>query len=86
MIYNSFDSVDTKPQLIEQPTYQKLIEIQTQNLSWDKKIINNIKNFSIENMWIIILFIIMFIFLILRYFYIKNKKEKYDIIYGKKNS
>jgi hypothetical protein len=83
LINNSFDYTDNRPNLIEKTTYDKLIEVQTHSLPWNKKLFNNIKMLFIENVGIIILFIIIIILLILRYFYVRNKKKKYDIIYGK---
>lgn len=82
-INNSFEYMDNKPDLIHKPTYDKLIEIQTQNLPWNKKLINNIKTIFIEHTGIVVLCIVIIILLILRFFYVKNKKKTYDIIYGK---
>ena len=84
IINESFNYTENKPNLIDPNTYQKVVEIQTQNLTWNKKIIKNIKIILTENLLFFILFVIILILLMLRYFYVKNKKKKYDEIYGKK--
>jgi hypothetical protein len=84
IINESFYYTENEPKLIDLNTYEKVIEIQNKNLSWNKKIINNIKTFVMDNVIFVALIIIGIILLILRYYYVRNRKKKYDVIYGKK--
>ena len=72
----SFTNTGMKPKLVEIKVVEKIIKVQQDNKPYNFKIWNMLCNFIINNLFIIIIFTLIGILLLYRYFDVKSKKKK----------
>jgi len=72
----SFINTGMKPKLVENKVVEKIIKVQQDNKPYNFKIWNMLCNFIINNLFIIIIFTLIGMLLLYRYFDVKSKKNK----------
>jgi hypothetical protein len=72
----SFIDTQLKPQLVETKIINKIMKIQQEEITWISKYSSKIWEFIINNIGILIFFVVIIILLCYRYYDVKNKKEK----------